>query len=125
MNIKNRQFDKQNGSALILVVVVTVLLAVVGVMFLMVSRASEMESGAVIQSKDLDSAVESVVSRINEVLVVDLFGNNSLIVDNDGGSDEAYDAVDSTPFPRDRWLASILGFTRCAVTVYWSQSHRA
>ena len=30
------------GSALILVVVVTVLLAVVGVMFLMVSRASEL-----------------------------------------------------------------------------------
>ncbi|MHC4290579.1 MAG: hypothetical protein ACYSSK_11125, partial [Planctomycetota bacterium] len=94
---------KRGGSALILVVVVTVLLAVVGVMFLMVSRASEMETGAVVQSKDLDSAVDTVVARINEVLVVDLFGNNSLIVDNDGGSDEPYDIADIS----DRWLASL------------------
>jgi hypothetical protein len=74
MKTHNRQFDKNSGSALILVVVVTVLLAVVGVMFLMVARAGETQSGAVVQSKDLNAAVETVVNRINEVLVDDLFG---------------------------------------------------
>ena len=103
MKTENRQFDKQGGSALILVVVVTVLLAVVGVMFLMVARASEMETGAVIQSKNLDDAVDTVIARINEVLVEDLFGNNNIIVDNLGGSDEPYDAVRM----EDRWLASL------------------
>jgi hypothetical protein len=72
--MKIRHNHTNNGSALILVVVVTVLLAVVGVMFLMVSRAGETEAGAVIQNKDLDAAVQTVVSRINEVLVEDLFG---------------------------------------------------
>ncbi|MHC4951466.1 MAG: hypothetical protein ACYTEU_10855, partial [Planctomycetota bacterium] len=82
---------------------VTVLLAVVGVMFLMVSRASEMESGAVVQSKDLDNAVDSVVAKINEVLVKDLFGDNGQIVDNDGGSDESYDVADTD----DPWLCDL------------------
>jgi len=71
---QNRQLHK--GSALILVIVVTVLLAVVGVMFLMISRAGQMESAAVIQSKDLDAAVQTVLSRIDDVLVADLFGTN-------------------------------------------------
>lgn len=74
MKTQNRQFDKRSGSALILVVVVTVLLAVVGVMFLMISRAGETQSGAVVQSKDLSAAVDTVVNRINDVLVDDLFG---------------------------------------------------
>jgi hypothetical protein len=72
--MKIRHNHTNNGSALILVVVVSVLLSVVGVMFLMVSRAGETEAGAVIQNKDLDAAVQTVVSRINEVLVEDLFG---------------------------------------------------
>ncbi|RKY10179.1 MAG: hypothetical protein DRP56_01585 [Planctomycetota bacterium] len=95
--------NKQNGSALILVVVVTVLLAVIGVMFLMVSRASEMETAAVIQNKDLGSAVDTVVARINEVLVADLFGNDDSIVNNDGGSDDPFDAAD----PNDPWLCTL------------------
>ncbi|MCI0499563.1 MAG: hypothetical protein L0Y36_07770, partial [Planctomycetales bacterium] len=107
MKMRNGQFDKYSGSALILVVVVTVLLAVVGVMFLMVSRAGEMETSAVIESKDLDAAVGSVVSRIDEVLVADLFGNDNQMVDNDpGASDESYDAVS----PQDFWLASLEPF---------------
>lgn len=69
-----RYQQKYAGSALILVVVVTVLLAVVGVMFLMASRAGETETGAIVQAKDLDAAVDTVVSRINDVLVEDLFG---------------------------------------------------
>ena len=103
MKTENRKSDNRRGSALILVVVVTVLLAVVGVMFLMVSRASELETGAVIQSKDLDSAVDSVVAKIKEVLMQDLFGNNNIIVDGDSVFDEPYDAAGNG----DRWLASL------------------
>ncbi len=71
MKIQNRQFDKNRGSALILVVVVTILLAVIGVMFLMVSRLSEMETVTIADSRDLDGAVETVVTRIHEVLATD------------------------------------------------------
>ncbi|MDH4201656.1 MAG: general secretion pathway protein GspK [Phycisphaerae bacterium] len=121
MKTKNRQFDKRSGSALILVVVVTVLLAVVGVMFLMVSRASELETGAVIQSADLDNAVDSVVAQINEVLVEDLFGNDNQIVDNDpAASDEPYDV----PNANDPWLASLepyAGFDTLGNPVYFWQ----
>ena len=88
-------------------------------MFLMVSRASEMETGAVIQSKDLDSAVDTVVSRINEVLVEDLFGNDNVLVNAesllsatgyiptavyaDEGSDNPTHNPSLTPGPDDIW----------------------
>ncbi|MHC4555378.1 MAG: hypothetical protein ACYSUS_08860, partial [Planctomycetota bacterium] len=117
MIIEKRQSDKQNGSALILVVVVTVLLAVVGVMFLMVSRASEMETGAVIQNKDLSNAVDSVVTKINEVLVEDLFDASGFISNpHDAITDDPWlcdlepnliDTVGTLPDPRDdecNWL---------------------
>ena len=97
MKTENRLFRKRRGSALILVVVVTVLLAVVGVMFLMVSRASEMETGAVIQSKDLDSAVDTVVAKINDVLVGDLFDTAT--------GDFVSNPHDATT--DDPWLASL------------------
>ena len=102
MMTKHTKRHKANGAALILVVVVTVLLAVIGVMFLMVSRLSEMETVAVADQRDLNAAVDTVVSRINEVLAEDLFGQNGTIVDADG-SDEAYDATNSD----DTWLASL------------------
>ena len=69
MTTCNKQFEKRRGAALILVIVVTVLLAVIGVMFLMVSRLSEMETAAVANSRDLDAGVEAVVGQINQVLI--------------------------------------------------------
>ena len=93
MMTKNKK-QKANGAALILVVVVTVLLAVIGVMFLMVSRLSEMETVAVADGHDLDAAVKTVVGRIDSVLVVDLFGNDDAIVNADltnPAADEPYD----------------------------------
>lgn len=101
--MKTTKKQGQKGSALILVVVVTVLLAVVGVMFLMVSRAGQMESAAVVQSKDLDAAVQTVVSRIDEVLAADLFGINPArpdIVDASAlnpDADEPWDLAEHNP----------------------------
>lgn len=101
---------RRGGSAFILVVVVTVLLAVVGVMFVMVARVGEMGSSAVVDSTDLDVAVETVVSRINTALVADLFGADGVI-----GSDGPHYtwpgvARGDDPLTGDRinpWLASL------------------
>ena len=82
---KMKQY-RNNGAALILVVVVTVLLAVIGVMFMMTSRVSEMETVAVTDQRDLKAAVQTVVSRIDEVLVKDLFGNDGQMVNADSAS---------------------------------------
>lgn len=91
-----RQNDRQRGgSAMILVVVVTVLLAVVGVMFVMVARVGEMASTAVVDHADLDAAVESVVSRIHSVLVEDLFGVDGRLL---SGADDP-----DVPGPDERW----------------------
>lgn len=98
MMLKLRQIDidrRQGGSAMILVVVVTVLLAVVGVMFVMVARVGEMESAAVIDNQDLDAAVDTVVTRIHAVLVEDLFGTDGKVL---SGSDDP-----DVPGPDERW----------------------
>lgn len=103
MQTTTQHDNKRRGSALLLVVVVTVLLAVVGVMFVMVARVGEMETSAVIDSRDLDTAVESVVTRIHTVLVEDLFGTNEQMLTGGNvsaarGPDERRDfAVQSSP----------------------------
>lgn len=93
------------GSALILVVVVTVLLAVIGVMFLMVSRVGDILGSAARQDLLLDQAVETVTDRIEQVLMQDLFGSDltSGICDGKGRTNECYDA----PGESDPWLASL------------------
>jgi flagellar basal body-associated protein FliL len=72
---QNNRF--RNGSALILVVVVTTLLAVVGVMFVMVTRVRDAASSNVADSRNLDNAVQSVVARINKTLTEDLLGTSA------------------------------------------------
>jgi len=93
------------GSALILVVVVTVLLAVIGVMFLMVSRVGDILGSAARQDSLLDQAVETVTDRIELVLMQDLFGSGltSGICDGKGETNECCDAPGGT----DPWLASL------------------
>ncbi|MCP4712758.1 MAG: hypothetical protein GY869_29370, partial [Planctomycetes bacterium] len=64
-----------SGSALVLVIVITVLLATVGVMFVMVSRVSQLTTSAISDNRELTGAVDVIVNRINTVLVEDLFGS--------------------------------------------------
>ncbi len=90
------------GSALILVVVLTVLLSVVGVMFMMVSRIGEMSSSSMGDTMALDTGVDIIVSRIEEVLVDDIVGVDGFLLNNDN-SDEYWDY----PGPDDPWLASL------------------
>ncbi len=98
---QNNRF--RNGSALILVVVVTTLLAVVGVMFVMVTRVRDAASSNVADSRNLDNAVQSVVARINKTLTEDLLGTGATgqLLGETGGN-ETYDHPVA-----DAWLASL------------------
>ena len=82
------------GSALILTVVLTSLLAIVGVMFLMISRIDRMATSAISEDKQLDLAVDTVLGQIFEQLAWDVPGVNLPM-------SEYHDY----PGPNDIWLA--------------------
>jgi hypothetical protein len=82
------------GSALILVVVLTSLLAIIGAMFIMITRVDRMATSAISENKELDFAVESVVARISQELVLDTPGVAGA---------EYYDY----PGDVDKWLADL------------------
>jgi len=109
MKTTTRQSVRRRGAALVLAVVVTVLLAVVGVMFVMVARVGEMQTGAVIDNADLDAAVQSVTARIQQTLAEDLFGEN--LNEPIGKSGPEYTFAGNDPDnPAKRvnpWLASL------------------
>jgi len=87
------------GSALILAVVLTSLLAIIGVMFLMTSRVERMATSAVSQRRDLDLAVDAVIESISQQLIWDVPGANIPGI----GFAEYHDY----PGPEDEWLAVI------------------
>ncbi len=90
------------GSALILVVVLTVLLAAVGVLFLMTSRIDEMATSGIVRTRELRAGVNVVLDRIRTVLTDDLFGGDDFLLDG-SGTDEYWDY----PGDDDPWLASL------------------
>jgi hypothetical protein len=83
----------ERGSALILTVVLTSLLAIVGVLFVMSSRLEKMSSSATGRSKQLDMAVDAILDELAEQLVKDVPGV---------AGQEYYDAPDAN----DPWLSS-------------------
>ena len=64
------------GSALILTVVLTVLLALIGVLFVMAARLDEMGTSSIADERELSAAVDSVVGQISKVMVDDLYGTD-------------------------------------------------
>jgi len=86
-----------HGSALILTVVLTSLLAIVGVLFVMVSRVDKIATSAISENKELNFAVESVIAKITEELVLDVPGV---------AGQEYHDY----PGPQDKWLACLEPF---------------
>ena len=82
------------GSALILTVVLTSLLAIVGVLFVMVSRVDRIATSSISENKELNFAVDTVVAKISEELVLDVPGI---------AGQEYYDYPDVN----DAWLASL------------------
>jgi len=83
------------GSALILTVVLTSLLAIIGVLFLMASRIDKMATSATADNRQLGFAVDSVVAQISEVLARDVPGASP--------PQEYYDYPDAN----NAWLADL------------------
>ncbi|TFG48662.1 MAG: hypothetical protein E4H40_04290, partial [Candidatus Brocadiia bacterium] len=65
---------RRSGSALLLAVVLTSLLAVIAAMFLLVSRADKIATSSIEQNRELESAVDSIVAMISQELVLDVPG---------------------------------------------------
>jgi hypothetical protein len=82
------------GSALILTVVLTSILAIVGVLFLLASRVETLSTSSLTDERDLNLAVDTIVSKLSNELVFDTPGV---------AGQEYYDY----PGGRDTWLASI------------------
>jgi len=99
IRITNHQSRVDSGSALILTVVLTSLLAVIGVMFIMVARVDKISTSAIIENKELNLAVDSVIAKISEQLILDTPG----IIDPNQLVREYYDYPDSA----NPWLASL------------------
>ena len=96
MSIKRRTKDaRRNGSAIILAVVLTTLLAIIGVLFLLSSRVDSVATSAVGDNENLKLAVDTVVAQISQKLVLDTPG-----VDPNG---TYYDYPDGN----NPWLASL------------------
>ena len=92
-----------DGSALILTVVLTSLLAIVGVLFVMVSRVDKMATSSISENKELDLAADTVVAKISRELTLDVPGV---------AGQEYYDY----PGVNDTWMQSIDGRSRpCAM----------
>ncbi|MHC4122190.1 MAG: hypothetical protein ACYSSI_01345 [Planctomycetota bacterium] len=91
--------NRHDGSALILAVVLTSLLAVIGAMFLMTSRVERTATSAIQDNKELDSAVEAAISAISRELIRDFPSDTQ----------EYYDYPDVNIYTGvgDSWLASL------------------
>ena len=97
MKTTQRQFDRK-GSALILVIVVTVLLAAIAALFILMARVNEMASASADTERDLQGGVDTVVDHIGDLLVEELFSGTPV-----GPELVAYyDSPES-----DLWLADI------------------
>lgn len=85
------------GSALILTVMLSTILAIVAVMFLLASRVESLSTSSLIDEQDLNNAVDTVVAKISNELVLDTPGVSS------DPNEEYYDY----PGDNDKWLASL------------------
>jgi len=86
--------DECVGSALILTVVLTSLLAIIGVLFVLVSRVDKMATSSISENQELNLAVETIVAEISQELTLDVPGV---------AGQEYYDY----PGVNDTWLASL------------------
>ncbi|MFA6186315.1 MAG: hypothetical protein WC770_03760 [Phycisphaerae bacterium] len=114
----------RQGSALIMTVVLTVLLAIVAVMFVMVARMDSASTSNIVDSKTLDNAAKSIIEIIGKELVFDTPGVAKKVNEKDGSLPRSqypqyYDYQDY-PDPCDAWLANIEPYDD-AGTYKWRQ----
>ncbi len=94
---KNNMFAnaRGGGSALILAVVLTSLLAMIGTLFFMSARIQKRSTSGLADQQDLDQAVESIIAQISNQLVLDV-----------PGMPESAEYCDY-PDANDLWLANL------------------
>ena len=92
--VTNHESRVAVGSALILTVVLTTLLAIIGVVFLLVSRIDKTAATAASENREMNFAIDSVIAKISQQLILDVPGV---------AGQEYYDY----PGTEDRWLASL------------------
>jgi hypothetical protein len=97
--ICNPQSAIRSGSAIILAIVLTTLLAILGVLFLLSSRVDSVTTSAVGDNHDLKLAVDTVVAQISEVISSDVPRTDA----NGVPIEEYYDYPDNL----NPWLASL------------------
>ncbi len=105
--ICNLQSAIRSGSAIILAVVLTTLLAILGVLFLFSSRVDSAATSAVGANHDLKLAVDTVVAQISQKLVLDTPGINP------NGTYYNY------PDGNNPWLACLEPYQYALNTYHW------
>jgi hypothetical protein len=106
---KKYKIKYNTGSALILAVVLSTLLAIVGVLFVMAAHINQMGTAAVAENKELEYAVDTVVAQLSQELVSDVPGFVN-------PAEEYYDYPDSN----NPYLASLEPYQAGGV-YYWRQ----
>jgi len=96
--VTNHESRVRAGSALILTVVLTTLLAIVGVVFVMMARFDKIATSAISENRELGFAVEAVIARISQELALDIPRPKPCCP-----AQEYYDYPD----PCNAWLASL------------------
>ena len=109
--IDNRQSAIRGGSAIILAIVLTTLLAILGVLFLLSSRVDSVATSAVGDNQDLKLAVDSVVAQISEVLTRNVPGDPCV-------PQEYYDYPDPCS-NIDSWLACLEPYQFAFKNYHW------
>ena len=107
--MKNCDVKHYGGSALILAVVLSTLLALVGVLFVMAARVNQMATSAISENKELELAVDSVIADLSQQLALDIPG-----MVNPG--QESYDYPDAN----NLWLAGLEPY-ESEGNYYWRQ----
>ena len=77
METRDRKFAGSvfsSGSALILAVVLTSILAIVGVLFVMMARVDKVATSAISENKELNLAIDTIIAEISQQLVSDVPG---------------------------------------------------
>ncbi|HAL44379.1 MAG TPA: hypothetical protein DCP47_00410 [Phycisphaerales bacterium] len=109
---KTKQFVfKTNGSALLMTIVLTVMLAAVAVMFVAVARMDRAATSNIADNKNLDTAAMSIIEIINRELICDVPGLAQTYYAGDVNYSEAnypqYYEYKDYPDACDPWLASV------------------
>ena len=109
---RSHQSRMNVGSALILAVVLTSLLAIVGALFVMMARVNKIASSGLSESKELDAAIETVIAKISDELALDVPHNDPC-----RPREEYYDYPDVN----NAWLASLEPYDKPGVGYCWRQ----